>query len=116
MIGCEPRRRGPNASVATELRLRECTTPERIHRDSAKEGELVVRDTVNTMPEKILLAFAAHGEVEGDKVTGRAPEAQQVRDALSGVGIPAGRSSPWRLTAARGYSVVGRSSAPTVAR
>jgi hypothetical protein len=30
------------------------------------------------------LAFAEHGEVEGDKVTGRAPEAQQVLDALSG--------------------------------
>jgi transaldolase len=39
------------------------------------------------MPEKILLAFAEHGEVEGDKVTGRAPEAQQVDDALSGVGV-----------------------------
>jgi hypothetical protein len=33
------------------------------------------------MPEKILLAFAEHGEVE---VTGRAPEARQVHDALSG--------------------------------
>jgi transaldolase len=34
-----------------------------------------------------LLAFAEHGEVEGDKVTCTAPEAQQVLDALSGVGI-----------------------------
>jgi transaldolase len=39
------------------------------------------------MPEKALLAFAEHGEVEGDKVTGRAPEPQQVHDARSGVGI-----------------------------
>ena len=58
-----------------------------ITRNSAKESELVVANTVNTMPEKILLAFAEHGEVEGDKVTGMAPEAQQVLDAVSGVGI-----------------------------
>ena len=33
--------------------------------------DLVVADTVNTMPEKTLEAFADHGEVEGDQVTGR---------------------------------------------
>jgi transaldolase len=33
------------------------------------------------------LAFTEHGQVEGRQVTGRAPEAQQVHDALSGVGI-----------------------------
>ena len=33
------------------------------------------------------MAFAEHGEVEGDKVTGAALEAQQVLDAISGVGI-----------------------------
>ncbi|GAA0903417.1 transaldolase [Pseudonocardia zijingensis] len=49
--------------------------------------ELVVADTVNTMPEKSLLAFADHGEVHGDRVTGRAAEAQEVFDALERVGI-----------------------------
>ena len=39
------------------------------------------------MPEKTLLAFADHGEVEGDKVTGTAAQAQEVFDALERVGI-----------------------------
>ena len=37
--------------------------------------DLVVADTVNTMPEKTLDAFADHGEVKGDLVTGKAAEA-----------------------------------------
>ena len=37
--------------------------------------DLVVADTVNTMPEKTLEAFADHGEVQGDQVTGKAAEA-----------------------------------------
>jgi len=49
--------------------------------------ELVVADTVNTMPEKSLLAFADHGEVHGDRVTGTAAEAQEVFDALERAGI-----------------------------
>jgi transaldolase len=49
--------------------------------------ELVVADTVNTMPEKTLLAVADHGEVHGDAVSGRAAEAQGVFDALVAVGI-----------------------------
>ena len=49
--------------------------------------ELVVADTVNTMPEKTLLAFADHGEVDGDQVTGTAAQAQEVFDALERVGI-----------------------------
>jgi transaldolase len=48
---------------------------------------LVVADTVNTMPEKTLLAFADHGETEGDTVTGTAAESQQVFDRLQAVGI-----------------------------
>ena len=47
----------------------------------------MVADTVNTMPEKTLEAFADHGEVEGDAVTGKAGEAQQVFDRLAAVGI-----------------------------
>ena len=55
--------------------------------DTMYVTELVVADTVNTMPEKTLQAFADHGEAEGDKVTGTAAAAQQVFDALERVGI-----------------------------
>ncbi|MCW2722931.1 MAG: transaldolase [Pseudonocardiales bacterium] len=55
--------------------------------DTMYVTELVVANTVNTMPEKTLEAFADHGEVLGDRVTGRAAEAQQVFDALTAVGI-----------------------------
>ena len=44
-------------------------------------------DTVNTMPEKTLEAFADHGEVKGDAVSGRADAAQAVFDRLDGAGI-----------------------------
>ena len=47
----------------------------------------MVADTVNTMPEKTLDAFADHGEVEGDAVTGKGEEAQALFDQLSAVGI-----------------------------
>ncbi|HEV2780839.1 MAG TPA: transaldolase [Actinophytocola sp.] len=49
--------------------------------------ELVVADTVNTMPEKTLDAFADHGTVPGDVVTGRADEAREVFDRLAAVGV-----------------------------
>ncbi|WP_219414478.1 transaldolase [Pseudonocardia nigra] len=55
--------------------------------DTLYVTELVVADTVNTMPEKTLLAFADHGEVHGDRVTGTAQEAQEVFDALERVGV-----------------------------
>jgi transaldolase len=55
--------------------------------DTMYVTELVVADTVNTMPEKTLQAFADHGEVQGDKVTGTAAAAQEVFDALERVGI-----------------------------
>jgi transaldolase len=55
--------------------------------DTLYVSELVVADTVNTMPEKTLKAFADHGEVEGDKVANSAAEAQEVFDALERVGI-----------------------------
>jgi transaldolase len=55
--------------------------------DTLYVAELVVADTVNTMPEKTLQAFADHGEVLGDRVTGTAAEAQEVFDALERVGI-----------------------------
>ena len=55
--------------------------------DTLYVTDLVVDGTVNTMPEKTLAAFADHGEVEGDQVTGRAADAQSVFDQLGSVGI-----------------------------
>jgi len=49
--------------------------------------DLVVPNTVNTMPEKTMMAFADHGEVRGDMVTGTKAEAQELLDALERVGI-----------------------------
>ncbi|SDS06421.1 transaldolase [Microlunatus soli] len=55
--------------------------------DTLYVAELVVADTVNTMPEKTLEAVADHGEIDGDKVTGTADQAQQVLDALTALDI-----------------------------
>ncbi len=55
--------------------------------DTLYVTDLVVADTVNTMPEKTLDAFADHGEVKGDLVTGQGAEAQQLFDQLDAVGI-----------------------------
>ncbi len=55
--------------------------------DTKYVTDLVVAGTVNTMPEKTLEAFADHGEVEGDRVSGLAAESQQVFDRLRDVGI-----------------------------
>lgn len=55
--------------------------------DTLYVTDLVVADTVNTMPEKTLEAFADHGEVEGDKVTGEKDGAQAVFDQLQEAGI-----------------------------
>ncbi len=55
--------------------------------DTLYVTELVVADTVNTMPEKTLEAFADHGEVHGDRVTGTADEAGEVFAALERVGV-----------------------------
>ncbi|GAB2760877.1 transaldolase [Nocardioides salsibiostraticola] len=55
--------------------------------DTLYVSELVVADTVNTMPEKTMDAFGDHGEVTGDEVTGTAADAQKVMDKLGEVGI-----------------------------
>lgn len=49
--------------------------------------ELVVADTVTTMPEPTLHAVAEHGELRGDTVTGTATQAKATFDALQRVGI-----------------------------
>ncbi|MEU4443099.1 transaldolase [Actinosynnema sp. NPDC050801] len=55
--------------------------------DTRYVDQLVVAGTVNTMPEKTLHAVADHGKIEGDTVTGRAAQAQEVFDGLVEVGI-----------------------------
>ncbi len=55
--------------------------------DTMYVDQLVVADTVNTMPEKTLHAVEDHGKITGDTVTGTAAEAQGVYDRLSAVGI-----------------------------
>ena len=49
--------------------------------------ELVVADTVNTMPEKTLRAYGNHGRQHGDAVTGTGAQAQEVFDALAAQGV-----------------------------
>lgn len=55
--------------------------------DTLYVTELVAPDVVNTMPEKTLQAFADHGEVLGDRVSGRDGEARDVFDALAAAGV-----------------------------
>ena len=55
--------------------------------DTLYVTDLVVADTVNTMPEKTLEAMADHGELQGDQVSGRAGEAQEVLDAIVAAGV-----------------------------
>jgi transaldolase len=55
--------------------------------DTMYVSELVVANTVNTMPEKTMQAFADHGELAGDRVSGTKAEAQQVFDDLSSAGV-----------------------------
>ena len=49
--------------------------------------ELVTADSVNTMPESTLMAFADHGEVRGDTVSGRYQEGHQTLAAVRAVGV-----------------------------
>lgn len=57
--------------------------------DTLYVTELVVADTVNTMPEKTMDAFADHGEVHGDTVSGTdaVAEATSTMSALDAVGV-----------------------------
>jgi transaldolase len=49
--------------------------------------ELIAPGVVNTMPENTLLAFADHGKVPGDQVSGTAGQAQHIFDELAEAGI-----------------------------
>jgi transaldolase len=57
------------------------------YRDTIYVEELVAPGTVDTMPESVIHAFADHGEVRPDAITGSYAEAQQVMDALAALGI-----------------------------
>jgi transaldolase len=54
--------------------------------DTLYVSNLVAPNTVNTMPEKTLMAYADHGEI-GEPVIGSAPEATATMKVLEGVGI-----------------------------
>ena len=56
------------------------------YRDTMYVADLVAPDTVNTMPEKTMEAFADHGEVTGDLTTAYV-DSQEVMERLAGVGI-----------------------------
>ncbi|MGD7787124.1 transaldolase [Propionibacteriaceae bacterium Y1700] len=57
--------------------------------DTLYVTELVVADTVNTMPEKTMDAFGDHGEVHGDTVSGTdaVDEATSTMSGLEAVGV-----------------------------
>ena len=57
------------------------------YRDTMYVTDLVVANTVNTMPEKTMQAFADHGEVQGDLVTTKYDEARQVMADLAKLGV-----------------------------
>jgi len=55
--------------------------------DTMYVTELVAPGTVNTMPGTTLAAFADHGEVTGDTITGRYHDARRVLDQLATAGV-----------------------------
>ncbi|TGB42286.1 transaldolase [Mycolicibacterium peregrinum] len=55
--------------------------------DTLYVTKLVAPHTVNTLPEKTLEAFADHGKITGDTITGTAAASQEIFDKLSAVGI-----------------------------
>lgn len=57
------------------------------YRDTMYVADLVVPNTVNTMPEATLEAVADHGEIPGDTVHGTYEQARKDLDALTSVGV-----------------------------
>ncbi|MBB4684582.1 transaldolase [Amycolatopsis jiangsuensis] len=55
--------------------------------DTRYVDQLVVRNVVNTMPEKTMDSVADHLELSGDTVSGRGEQAKAVFDQLSAAGI-----------------------------
>jgi len=57
------------------------------HLKVLERAGLIARGTVNTMPGATLEAFADHGEVTGDTVTGGYPASRQVLDQLAAAAV-----------------------------
>ncbi len=57
------------------------------YRDTLYIEELVTDGTVNTMPEKTMQAFADHGEMRGDTITGLYDESRTILQAVHTVGV-----------------------------
>jgi transaldolase len=57
------------------------------YRDVIYVEELVAPGTVNTMPEAVIHAFADHGEVRLDAITGGYDQAKQVMASLAAIGV-----------------------------
>jgi transaldolase len=57
------------------------------YRDVLYVEDLVAPGTVNTMPEATIKAFADHGAIRADAVTGSYAAAQKVLDDLAAVGV-----------------------------
>jgi transaldolase len=57
------------------------------YRDTMYVDDLVVADTVNTMPQATLEAVEDHGEITGDTVHGTYEQARKDLDALGAVGV-----------------------------
>jgi len=55
--------------------------------DTLYVSELIAPNTVNTMPEKTMDAFADHGEVNTESLIGRGPESEEVFAKLSEIGV-----------------------------
>ena len=56
-------------------------------RDTLYVEELIAPETVNTMPEATLNAFADHGEVRGETITSEYLESNQLLNALDAQGV-----------------------------
>jgi len=80
--------------------------------DTLYVTELVVAGTVNTMPEKTMQAFADHGELNGDRVSGTDEEATQVFDQLEAVGVDL--DDVWEVLEAEGVDKFDKSWAELV--
>jgi transaldolase len=57
------------------------------YRDVMYVEDLIAPGIVNTMPEPTIHAFADHGEVQADTITGHYAEAHAVLDELASIGV-----------------------------
>lgn len=65
-----------------------CTgVKDKAYQDTRYVTELVVAGTISTMPQATLEAFADHGDVHGDRVTGRAVESRALLRRLDAAGV-----------------------------